>query len=161
MNQVTKLASAGAIVGVLASLESAGVREGIGNWMNAGVRTWIESGCPLTLLPFFHILCAMTICIVSCMVTMAMHANTHISLDVPDEPACDPDAVELPAVYGNAGQVFEVWILGAARCEKVYALSRHEEAKQATYISDSDLDKVRAFEEAWARWTSAGVKLTE
>lgn len=157
MNPGKKIVSASVIVGVLASLESAGVsgvlREGIGNWVNAG--------CNLTLLPFFHILCAMTICIVSCMVTMAMYANTYISLDVPDEPTCNHDAIELPALCGSAKQVFQVWVLGAARCEKVYALSKHEATKQAAYISDSDLDKVRAFEESWARWTNAGVKLTE
>ena len=154
MNQLKKTVSASAIVGVLASLESAGVsevlREGIGNWVNAG--------CPLTLLPFFHLLSLMTLCMLSCMVTMAMYANTYISLDVPDEPACDPDAVELPALCGSVGQVFQVWVLGAARCEKVYALPKVE--VKAAYISGEDLDKARAFEESWARWTNAGVKLT-
>ena len=157
MNQVKQMvvasASAGA-VGVLASLESAGVSgvlsEGIGNWVNAG--------CPLTLLPFFHILSLMTLCILSCMVTMAMYANTYISLDVPDEPACNQDDIELPALCGSVGQVFEVWVLGAARCEKVYALP--EAKAKAAYISDADKRKLEAFEEAYARWTNAGVKLT-
>lgn len=158
MNQIKKMVSASAIVGVLASLESAGVREGISNWISGGLGNWVESGCPLTLLPFFHILCAMTICAVSCMVTMAMYANTYINIDVSDEPTCDTDVVELPAMYGDVRQAFQVWVLGAARCEKVYAL-KEVEAKAAC-ISDEDLDKVRAFEEAYARWTNVGVKLT-
>ena len=154
MNQASKLVSAGAIIGVLASLESAGVSGGV----RTGMQVWIESGCPLTLLPFFHILSFMTLCIVSCMVTMAMYANTYISLDVSDEPACNPDVVELPAMYGSVGQVFQVWVLGAARCEKVYALPKAK-AKVA-HMSDKDFDKVRAFEEAYARWIDVGVKLT-
>ena len=158
MNQVKKMVVASVIVGLLASLEATGVREGISNWVESGLGNWVSDGCPLTLLPFFHILCAMTICIVSCMVTCAMYANTYINIDVSDEPACDTDAVELPAMYGDVRQVFQVWVLGAARCEKVYALK--EVAAKATHISDEDLDKARAFEEAYARWTNVGVKLT-
>ena len=92
------------------------------------------------------------------MVTMAMHANTSINIDVPDEPACNPDVVELPALCGDVRQMLQVWVLGAASCEKVYALP--ESKAKATHMSDKDLDKARAFEEAYARWTDVGVKLT-
>lgn len=159
MNQSKKMVVASAVVGLLASLESAGVRESVQGWIEGGLGNWVNAGCPLTLLPFFHLLCAMTLCILSCMVTMAMYANTYISLDVPDEPACDPDAVELPALCGDAQQAFQVWVLGAASCEKVYALPKVED--KAAYISGEDLDKARAFEESWARWTNANIKLTE